>query len=196
MKTCVSLVSSSLVLGSMLLAPTAIAQGEPGAWLDGSTTWNKPNAAIPKAPSPEGGGNLPSCQDSLRPAALPEDALIEAAGWSLTGPAQIFGNTTIVTGAANADGMCRPLSYQVFVFTDGEFSGTLSPTPMDSRTDGSLISVDLYREGYLSASFNRYTPEDALCCASQSSFLFYEVDMVEGAAVLVPQFPASTSPNS
>lgn len=191
-----SSLASSLVVGSMLLAPSAIAQPGPGAWLDGTTTWNQPNAALPQAPTPDGGGNLPNCQDNLRPAALYEDALVEAAGWALTGPAQIFGDTTVITGAANADGMCRPLAYQVFVFTDGKFSGTLSPTPMDARTDGSLSSVDLYREGYLSAAFNRYTAEDALCCPSQSTSLFYEVETVDGAAVLVPQFPANTQPNS
>ncbi len=187
---------NSLVLGSMLLAPTAIAQSPSGAWLDGDTNWNSPNDSIPEAPMPEGGGNLPNCSDNLRPAAVPEDVLIEAAGWSLTGPVQIFGQTTVITGSANADGMCRPLAYQVFVFTDGEFTGTLSPTPMDSRTDGSLVSVDLYREGFISASFNRYTPEDAMCCASQSSLLFYQVEMPDDQPVLVPQFPASTSPNS
>ncbi|PZV07745.1 MAG: hypothetical protein DCF32_06580 [Leptolyngbya sp.] len=192
-----SLASSSLMVGAMLLAPGAIAQSDPsGVWLDSDTNWNSPNAALPPAPVVEGGGNLPNCLDSVRPAALYEDALVEAAGWTLTGAAQIFGDTTVVTGMANADGMCRPLAYQVFVFTDGTFSGTLSPIPMDARTDGSLITADLYREGYLSASFNRYAPEDALCCASRSSVLFYQVERLNDAPVVVPQLPASTSPNS
>ncbi|WP_017299439.1 LppP/LprE family lipoprotein [Nodosilinea nodulosa] len=197
MKSFISLISGALVTGSMLLAPVAMAQpDEGGAWLDGVTNWNEPSAPIPAAPVIEGGGNLSSCLDGARPPALYEDALVESAGWTLTGAAQIFGDTTVVTGMANADGMCRPLAYQVFVFTKGKFSGTLSPTPMDSRTDGSLVTVDLYREGYLSASFNRYTPDDALCCASQSSSLFYQVEPVEDSPVLMPQLPANTSPNS
>lgn len=192
-----SLVSNALVVGSMLLAPTAIAQPEPnGVWLDSDTNWNSPNAAIPQAPVFEGGGNLPNCLDNARQGALYEDALVEAAGWTLTGAAQIFGDTTVVTAMANADGMCRPTAYQVFVFTDGAFSGTLSPTPMDARTDGSLVTVNLYQEGYLSASFNRYTPEDALCCPSQTSSLFYEVELFDDAPVVVPQLPANTSPSS
>lgn len=93
---------------------------------------------------------------------------------------------------ANADGMCRPLVYQVFVFTDGVFSGTLSPIPMNSRTDGSLIDLNLYAEGKIDTSFNRYTPEDALCCASQQSRLFYEVDSSMNPPVVVPQLPANT----
>jgi hypothetical protein len=188
-------IASSLVLGSLLLAPGAIAQSQPGAWLDGNTNWNQAGAAIPPAPTIEGGGNLSACLDNARPAALYEDALVESAGWTLVGSAQIFGDTTVVTGMANADGMCRPLTYQVFVFTAGQFSGTLSPVPMDSRTDGSLITADLYREGYLSASFNRYAPEDALCCASRQSLVFYEVERQGDRPVVVPQLPASTSPS-
>jgi hypothetical protein len=180
----------------MLLPPLALTQTEPnGSWLDGNTNttnWNQAGAAIPQAPAFEG-SNLPACEHTVRQATLPEDELVQAAGWVLFGAAQIFNSTTVITGMANADGMCRPLSYQVFVFTNGEFSGTLSPTPMNSRTDGSMANVNLYREGSLSASFNRYTPEDALCCPSGKSLLFYEVQIEADAPVLVPQWPATTS---
>ncbi|HIK44144.1 MAG TPA: LppP/LprE family lipoprotein, partial [Leptolyngbyaceae cyanobacterium M65_K2018_010] len=97
---------------------------------------------------------------------------------------------------ADADGMCRPRQYQVFVFTQGQFAGSLSPTPMDSRTDGSLVETNLYQQGYLSASFNRYTPEDALCCPSASSLLFYQVETQQGWPVVVPQLPATTHPTA
>ncbi|NJL49210.1 MAG: LppP/LprE family lipoprotein [Leptolyngbyaceae cyanobacterium SM2_5_2] len=194
MQSCIFLFSGPLAVGSMLLAPTALAQAEStAAWLESDTNWNQSGVAIPEAPVLEGGGNLPNCQDVVRPAALPEDDQVTAAGWTLSGSAQIFGDTTVITGMANADGMCRPLSYQVFVFTDGVFSGTLAPEPMDARTDGSLVSVDLYRQGYLSATFNRYTPEDPLCCPSAYSFLFYEVDTQGEAPLLMPKLPASTN---
>jgi hypothetical protein len=121
-----------------------------------------------------------------------EDKLVEAAGWTLTNAAQIYGATTLVTGMADADGMCRPAAYQVFVFTNGGFSGTLSPIPMDARTDGSLFELDLYREGMIDASFNRYQTGDAQCCASRESRLFYEIDTSTNPPVLVPQLPAST----
>lgn len=98
--------------------------------------------------------------------------------------------------------MCRPWDYQVFVFKDGEFAGTLSPTPMDSRRDGS-VHLNFYsedhmridREGNIRATFSRYTPEDPYCCASEISRLYYEVEMKGGSPVLVPHLPASTSPN-
>lgn len=162
-----------------------------GTWLDQDVNWNTPGAALPTAPD-LGDGNLEFCEHTIRPAALPEDEQVEAAGWTLTRAAQIYGDTTVITGMADADGMCRPLQYQVFVFTAGEFSGTLSPTPMDSRTDGSLIDATLYRDGFLDAEFNRYEPDDALCCASAKSRLFYEIDRSGDAPVLVPSLPANT----
>ncbi len=186
--------SSSLIWSlSVLMAPSAIAQTGPGgSWLDGTDNWNMVDASIPEAPVYPEGSNLVNCDISKRIASLPEDVLIEAAGWSLTGSAQVHGSTTAIMAMADADGMCRPLDYQVFVFIDGEFSGTLSPTPMDSRTDGSMISFNLYRDGFIDALFNRYTPEDALCCASGQSRLFYEVERDSDRPVLVPSLPADT----
>jgi hypothetical protein len=176
------------------LAALAQAQPEPsGTWLDDTTNWNQAGQELPAVPVIAGGGNLSDCLASARQAALPEDVLVEAAGWTLTGAAQLYGSTTVITAMANADGMCRPLSYQTFVFTEGAFAGTLSPIPMDSRTDGSLVNVSLYRDGYMSAFFNRYTPEDPLCCASGESVLFYEVEMQDGSPVVIPHLPASTS---
>lgn len=187
-----SRIPGSVLLLSILLAFPSLAQTRPsGTWLDETKNWNSPGAPIPQAPA-QAGNNLDNCQHTLRAAALPEDQLVEAAGWTLTGAAQIYGATTLVTGMANAGGMCRPFDYQVFVFTNGEFSGTLSPLPMDSRTDGSLFKLDLYREGMIDVSFNRYEPKDAQCCASRESRLFYEVNTETNPPVLVPQLPGST----
>jgi len=195
MKSVSKLIPGSLVLASMLVAPVALAQTEPsGTWLDQETNWNTAGAAIPQAPDQDG-DNLPDCQHTVRPAALPADELVEAAGWTLTGAAQVYGETTVITAMANADGMCRPLDYQVFVFTGDEFAGTLSPIPMDSRTDGSLFSFDLYTEDSINASFNRYAPDDALCCASGQSLLFYTVEVEANTPVLTPRLPADTMAN-
>ncbi|NJL48320.1 MAG: LppP/LprE family lipoprotein [Leptolyngbyaceae cyanobacterium SM2_5_2] len=184
--------SGSLALASLVLAHSSLAQVEPsGVWLDEAANWNQVGASIPQAPAFEA-TNLADCQHTVRPAVLPEDEQVEAAGWTLTDSAQIYGDTVLITGMANADGMCRPFAYQVFVFTDGDFSGTLSPIPMNSREDGSLFDLDLYRDGFISAAFNRYQPEDAQCCASRESRLFYEVDVSTNPPVLVPQWPAST----
>lgn len=189
-----SVLSTSLLFASILLPPIALAQPEAdSSWFETTTNWNQPGASIPQAPAADGGNNLPNCQLDIRAAKVPEDALVEAAGWTLTGPVQMHGATTVITGMTDADGMCRPLNYQMFVFTEGKFSGTLSPTSMNSRTDGSLTRYDLYREGYINATFSRYTPEDPLCCPSRQSNLFYEVEMQNEHPVLVPKLPATTS---
>jgi hypothetical protein len=185
-----------LLLLFQLLASSASAESDPsGNWLDNNLNWNRAGAPLPLAPKQEG-NNLANCQHTVRPAALPEDKLVEAVGWTLTDAAQIYGATTIVTGMADADGMCRPMDFQVFVFTNGKFSGTLSPIPMDSRTDGSLFKLELYREGMIDASFNRYAPSDAQCCASGKSRVFYRVDTQSQPPLLVPQLPADTVRNS
>jgi hypothetical protein len=171
---------------SSLAAPS-----QDGTWLDKGMNWNTPGAVIPEAPE-QNGHNLSNCEHTVRSAALPADEAVEAAGWTLTGAARIYGDTTVITGMANADGMCRPFQYQVFVFTDGEFSGTLSPIVMDSRTDGSLVDYDLYREGMIDAAFNRYQSGDAQCCASRESRIFYEIDATDESPVLVPKLPANT----
>ena len=185
--------SSVLVLlGFMLLCLPATAQSETSSnWLDEDFNWNQVGDSLPQAP-PEEGQNLANCQHTIRPAVLPEDRLVEAAGWTLTDAAQIYGATTIVTGMADAGGMCRPFAYQVFVFTNGEFSGTLSPIPMYSRTDGSLFKLNLYREGFIDASFNRYSTSDAMCCASGESRVFYQVDTQTNPPLLIPQLPVDT----
>jgi hypothetical protein len=187
-----SLIPGALVLAAILLGPSAIAApSQDGTWLDDEANWNTPEGEIPQAPE-QNGSNLANCEHIFRKASLLEDALVEAAGWTLTGPAQIYDDTTLITGMANADGMCRPFQYQVFVFTDGEFLGTLSPLVMDSRTDGSLVDFNLYRDGMIDATFNRYLPEDALCCASRESRIFHAVETTNEGAVLVPQLPANT----
>ncbi len=177
-----------IVLG---VPPAALAESQStDSWLDRATNWNQPGAAIPRAPQIEEGDNLANCPLGERSATLPEDALVTAAGWTLTGAAHLHGPTTVIMGMADADGMCRPRQYQVFVFQNGQFAGTLAPQPMDARSDGSLVSRDLYRPDFLAATFARYTPADALCCPSGESHLSYELKMQDGQPVVVPQWPA------
>ena len=70
-------------------------------------------------------------------------ALVDA-GWSLFNAENATGAPfEILSGQANADGMCRPTDYQLFVFESGVFAGTLSPDLMDSRTDGALVETQI-----------------------------------------------------
>jgi len=109
------------------------------AWLDlaAPSVWNDPSGKIPRAPTFTPDPLLAAqCARQVRPAVSAADRAVAAAGWKLMGASQRFGGTEVVGGESAFDGMCRPLGYQFFVFSGGRFAGTLSPHPMDSRTDG------------------------------------------------------------
>jgi len=173
-------------------AEEAIAQPAGGGWLDAETpNWNEPEMEVPAAPTSED-SNLMNCRGARRGPTLPEDRLLTGAGWALFGPAQVYGKTVAITAASDADGMCRPLAFQAFIFHDGEFVGMLSPAVMNSRTDGAISRMDLFRDNQISATFHRYTPDDALCCPSGLSQVFYAIDVDADDPVLLPTLPAET----
>ena len=116
MKLSVALFPVSLMLTSMLLAPAAVAQSDSsGDWLDGASNWKMPGAPIPQVPAPDANSNLhvdnliPLCRSNIRLASLPEDKLVQAAGWTLIGNAEIHGAITVITGTAGVEGLKIPL---------------------------------------------------------------------------------------
>ena len=118
-----------ILLSAIAYAPaSSYANTKPsGLWLDSSDNWNKPDTAIPQAPRTIDGNNLSYCQRTIRKASLPEDKQVIAAGWTLTGAVQLYEDITVIQAMTDADGMCRPLNYQVFVFKEGQFAGTSIP---------------------------------------------------------------------
>lgn len=167
-----------------------------GTWLDVPlTNWNQPRGAIPKPPSPQGESPTTArCKDIVRKPTTPEDRAVSAAGWTLYGSYQLFSSTSVVSAMSSVDGMCRPLGYQEFVFVDGKFAGTLSPTPMNSRTDGALDKTYLFRASNLNAEFRRYLEKDPLCCPSRTSVVNYQLKRLQNMPVLVP-ISVTTNPN-
>ena len=95
-------------------------------------------------------------------------------GWDLVGAYQGGWQTVVIRGTASYDGMCRPRQFQDFVFVRGVFAGTLSPQPMDSRTDGALGRVWLQNNGRLTAEYQRYAASDALCCPSRATTVVFD----------------------
>jgi LppP/LprE lipoprotein len=168
------------------------------AWLDQTAAnWNRPDGSVPPAPVVDGAAqNLARCHEAGRPSTLAADRALRAAGWTLFGPAQLFAATTVVMAMADVDGMCRPLRYQAFVFVNGRFAGTLSPVPMDSRTDGALGVVRLFRANEMVAEFTRYTATDALCCPSRTSTVIYRIDPRPRGPVVTPVTVSTSPPRS
>lgn len=183
-----------MFVSTLLAAVIAIAAASPpGTWLDAKTVtnWNtRTTLTLPMRPGPRDpelakGGR---CAAGLRPPTSPEDTALLAHGWSLVGPYQRFGATSIVTGAGGADGMCRPMAYQGFVFVNGVFAGTLSPKLMNAREDSTLSgqSVSIYNEQDFAVDFARYTADDPLCCPSATSNVTYTVKPLNGRMRVVP----------
>lgn len=101
----------------------------------------------------------------------------------------------IIGGLAGADGMCRPVDFNVFVFVGGQLAGTLSPAEMASRTDGSIGGAIRLSDGdIVSVEFARYTESDALCCPSARVTVRYRIDRQTTPPVVVPVGVQPTRP--
>jgi hypothetical protein len=189
--------SIALLVCVMLTAigwPSLAQADEPGAWLEAAqpANWNLPGADVPAAPAPTGDID-PRCGAQERPSESPEDDDVVNAGWHLFNAARVGWGLWIVDGLVDYDGMCRPNQFQGFVFLNSQFAGTISPTPMDSRTDGSGRLIDVRGPGTLTAQFVRYTPSDPLCCPSSVFGVEYVIDRSGNAPVLVPQRSTRTN---
>jgi hypothetical protein len=169
------------------------ASAAPRSWLDESkpVAWNTPGAVLPSAPKVEGTID-PRCGTLTRPAELEADKRLSDLGWNLIGAYQGGWDVLVIQGTAGYDGMCRPRTYQFFVFYRGVFAGTLAPQTMDSRADGALTRVSLQDGRRLIAQYTRYAAGDPLCCPSRTTSVVFEVGPDQA---LVRPVSASTSPN-
>jgi hypothetical protein len=132
---------------------------------------------MPPPPAPQGQKNLdPRCREMAREPASEVDRQVRARGWDLVGPSSEGEQIRVIVGTSDYDGMCRPRQYQEFVFSRGVFAGTLSPHPMDSRTDGALGRVAIQPDGRVHAEYMRYGAADPLCCPSRITTVVFEIE--------------------
>jgi len=162
------------LIGTLAGRPVQVgAQEATRSWLDPKPPgWNVPGASVPSAPSVDGGVDA-RCRATARQPVLAEDRLVRERGWDLVGSYEGGWPIVVIRGTAGYDGMCRPMQYQDFVFVRGVFAGTLSPRPMDSRTDGAISQVQ--GSTRVRADYTRYTAADALCCPSRMTTVVFEV---------------------
>ena len=177
-RTVLAAAALTLAASAAALPAVAMQSAGPALWLDeAAPAWNAPGAAVPQAPEIDLSDDPMEarCEAQVREPETAEDRQLADAGWRLFGGYQAGWGLTLVDGFVAFDGMCRPTPYQVFVFEDGAFAGTLAPEPMLPRSDGALIDAHLFA-GEISAEFDRYAPEDPLCCPSGSAFVRYAVE--------------------
>ena len=165
-------------------------QPSAGSWLDRPlTSWNTPGAPIPspRAAAEDKTAVIKRC-GLKRPAATAQEKALDAAGWIAFwnfDQQLVRDGVEIVGGMSGADGMCRPADYNLFVFVDGRYAGTLSPEMMVSRTDGSSGAVRMPLP-QLTAEFSRFAPTDPLCCPASRVTVRYRVDRSSAGPVVIP----------
>jgi hypothetical protein len=164
-------------------APSAIADG---SWLDASTpaNWNAPNQPLPEPVAIDLPID-PRAEARERPPETAEDQQLVDLGWRLFAAYQAGWGVTLIQAASGYDGMGRPWGYQVFVFVDGVFAGTLAPDLMDSRTDGALDRASLFGDR-ITGEFRRYAATDPLCCPSGQASVEYRVQRLDDGPIVVP----------
>jgi hypothetical protein len=174
-----------------LVSSTARTQASlPASWLDRPlTNWNTAGQALPAAKAGEESGEsiVQRCRLTV-PRSTPAEQAVAAAGWI---PFHNFDqqivreDVEIVGGMIGADGMCRPVSYNLFVFVGGRFAGVLSPSLMTSRLDGSSGAVRLAPPTVV-VEFSRYAPKDPLCCPSSHLTVRYAIQRTAKGPVVAP----------
>jgi hypothetical protein len=179
-------------LVAIVACNSGIGRSQTKAWLDESkpASWNNPGLTIPAAPAVQDVN--PRCREFGRPPELEQDKRVQDRGWRLDGSYQGGWEVVVIRGTASYDGMCRPWQFQGFVFVRGVFAGTLSPKPMDSRTDGALVRVFLTSKDRLTAQYQRYAPNDPACCPTSTTNVEFEI---VGKESIVRPLSASKSPN-
>jgi hypothetical protein len=181
-----------LIVGTALFAAGSVTQAAEGSgWLDRPlTNWNRPGAALPRAPEGRSGVDvLKRCPPTGSQPSSASARQLNAAGWVPFLPLDreiVQGDIEILAGMLDADGMCRPMGYQLFVFVGGAFAGTLSPQLMDSRADQSSGPLRLLQDGVIQVDFSRFTSSDALCCPSAHVAVRFTIDRQHGAPLVVP----------
>jgi hypothetical protein len=163
----------------------------PDSWLDRPlVNWNAPAAAVPRPPAAgvDSASLMQRCRLTLLRETHAQRALADA-GWipflNVDQPL-VHDDVEIVGGMLDADGMCRPMRYNLFVFVTGRFAGTLSPELMSSRLDASSGAVRIPDAETIRAEFARYTDKDALCCPTARVTVRFRIDRTLRVPVVVP----------
>jgi hypothetical protein len=180
------------------LPSNAMQDADRASWLDRPlVNWNTAGASLPRpADSAESVTAVISRCKLQPPRTTAAEQAVEAAGWIPfwnVDQQLVREDIEIVGGMRAADGMCRPMTYNLFVFVSGRFAGTLSPMPMMSRLDGASGAVRI-GQAMVTAEFVRYTSSDPLCCPSSRVTLSYRIERTPAGPLVAPIEVRTTRP--
>jgi hypothetical protein len=91
----------------------------------------------------------------------------------------------VVGGMTAATPGCEPERFNLFVFVDGAFAGTVSPAAMTPSRDGAAGAVRITGADTLTVEFARYLPSDSACCPSWRERATYRIEKTGAGPALV-----------
>jgi hypothetical protein len=91
----------------------------------------------------------------------------------------------VVGGMTAATPGCGPERFNLFVFVDGAFAGTVSPAAMTASRDGVAGAVRITGADALTVEFARYLPSDSECCPSSRERVTYRIEKTGTGPTLV-----------
>jgi hypothetical protein len=160
-----------------------------GGWLDRPlTAWNKPGAAVvPPAQRPSQAPALIKRCSLASPTPSAGVSAVAAAGWIPflhQDRALAREGIDVIGGLTDASTACAPAGFNLFVFVNGKFAGTLSPVPMTASRDGVAGAVRLVSADSLTTEFARFAPGDLECCPTTRVRVTYRIDRGEQPTVV------------
>jgi hypothetical protein len=91
----------------------------------------------------------------------------------------------VVGGMTAASPGCEPERFNLFVFVDGTFAGTLSRAAMTPSRDRVAGAVRITGGDTLTVEFARFMPGDADCCPSSRERVSYRIEKTGAGATLI-----------
>jgi hypothetical protein len=91
----------------------------------------------------------------------------------------------IVGGMTAASPGCEPERFNLFVFVDGTFAGTVAREVMMPARDGAAGAVRITGADTMTVEFARYKPGDPECCPSSRERVTYRVEKTSAGPTLV-----------
>jgi hypothetical protein len=91
----------------------------------------------------------------------------------------------VIGGMTAATPGCAPERFNLFVFVNGSFAGTVAPAPMTPSRDGAAGAVRVTGPDTFTVEFARYLPSDSECCPSSRERVSYRIDTAGAGPTLV-----------
>ena len=91
----------------------------------------------------------------------------------------------VIGGMTAATPGCAPERFNLFVFVNGSFAGTVAPAAMTPSRDGVAGAVRVTGADTITVEFARYLPSDSECCPSSRERVSYRIETTGAGPTLV-----------